>query len=231
MQGEKRITAIAFDAYGTLFDVFSIGALAEELFPGKGATLAALWRDKQLEYARIRTMCDRFADFWTVTADALDYCCERLGLDADAAVQARLMQRYAELSAYPGDREALRHVKALGLRVGMLSNGSAGMLNSAIAAAGMDGLFDPVISVDPARRFKTAPEAYQLGPDGFGCPAGEILFVSANGWDVCGATWFGYTTFWLNRAGLPAERLGVEPHAAGRTMGEVVRFVEACARR
>ncbi|WP_159717927.1 haloacid dehalogenase type II [Geminicoccus flavidas] len=231
MQVERRITAIAFDAYGTLFDVFSIGALAEELFSGKGTALATMWRDKQLEYARIRTMCGRFADFWTVTADALDYCCERLGLTADAALQARLMQQYAELSGYPGDLEALHHIKGLGLKVGMLSNGSARMLNSAITAASMDGLFDPVISVDPARRFKTAPEAYQLGPDGFGCPVEEILFVSANGWDVCGATWFGYTTFWLNRAGLPAERLGVEPHATGRTMGEVVRFVEASARR
>ncbi len=62
--------AIAFDAYGTLFDVYSISSLAEELFPGKGVQLATLCRDKQIEYTRLRTLCDKYADFWQVTGDA-----------------------------------------------------------------------------------------------------------------------------------------------------------------
>lgn len=221
-----RIEAIVFDAYGTLFDVYSIGALAEEIFPGKGDALAQMWRDKQIEYTRLRSMCDRYADFWTVTGDALAYACERLDLPADEVAQARLMRQYRQLTAFADVPPALERLKRHGLPLAILSNGTEDMLASAMAAAGLDGLFDHVLSVDRVRRFKIAPEAYQLGPDAFGCPAGRILFVSSNGWDVCGATWFGYTTFWMNRAGLPEERLGVRPVMAGRSMDELVRFVE-----
>jgi 2-haloacid dehalogenase len=99
------------------------------------------------------------------------------------------------------------------------------MIAIAISAAGMDGLFAHILSADSVRRFKTAAQAYQLGPDTFGCPPAEILLVSSNAWDACGATWFGYTAFWVNRAGLPLERLGVTPAAQGRSLSDVVAFV------
>lgn len=220
------IKAVVFDAYGTLFDVYSIGALAEELFPGRGSELAALWRDKQIEYTRLRTMSGRYADFWQITGDALAFACDQLGLALEAANQQRLMQQYAELVAYPENRAALQRMKAKGLRLAILSNGTPAMLASAIAAAGMDSLFDHVLSVDLVKKFKTAPEAYQLAPDAFGCAVQDMLFVSSNCWDACGATWFGFTTFWINRFDRPLERLGVSPHATGRTMDDVAAFID-----
>jgi len=219
------IKAAVFDAYGTLFDVYSIGALAEELFPGRGAALAASWRDKQIEYTRLRTLCGRYADFWRVTADALEFSCEELGLALSEARQARLMQQYARLAPHPENLAALQRMKGLGLPLAILSNGTREMLDSAVAAAGMNGLFDHILSVDQVKKFKTAPEAYQLALDAFDCPASEILFVSSNCWDACGATWFGYTTFWINRSGRPLERLGVTPSATGRSMNDVADFV------
>lgn len=217
----RPVQAVAFDAYGTLFDVYAVGALAEQLFPGHGPALAALWRDKQLEYARVRTMCDRYADFRQVTGDALDHACDRLGLRLEQEGRARLMGQYERLPAFDDVLPALRRLRSAGLPLAILSNGTPAMLDGAIAAAGLDGLFDHVLSVDAVRRFKTDPAAYRLGPDAFGCPAQRILFVSSNGWDVCGATWFGYTTFWMNRAGLPPERLGVQPSAEGRRMADL----------
>jgi 2-haloacid dehalogenase len=221
------IKAIAFDAYGTLFDVYSIGRLAEELFPRSGARLAELWRDRQIEYTRIRTLSDRYADFWSVTGDALDFACERLRLSLTPAARASLMAQYERLAAFPENLQVLAELKQRGLPLAILSNGTARMIASAVAAAGMDGLFDHILSADQVKRFKTAPEAYQLGPDAFGCPALEILFVSSNGWDICGATWFGYTTFWVNRAGAPLERLGVQPSAGGRSLSDVATFIGA----
>ncbi len=225
MADRPTIKAIAFDAYGTLFDVYSVGALAEKLFPASGARLAELWRDRQMEYTRIRTLSGRYADFWQVTGDALAFACERLGLELTQAHRERLMMQYAELTAFPENRAALSSLKQRGLPLAILSNGTPKMIASAISAAGMEGIFDHVLSADQVRRFKTAPEAYQLGPDAFGCPAQEILFVSSNNWDICGATWFGYTTFWVNRAGVPAERLGVQPSAQGRSLDDLVTFV------
>ncbi|PWV60166.1 haloacid dehalogenase type II [Plasticicumulans acidivorans] len=221
------IRAIAFDAYGTLFDVYSIGKLAEDLFPGHGEALAALWRDKQIEYTRLRTLCDRYRDFRCVTEDALIFSARSLGLALDSATRSRLMAQYDRLALFPENHAALQALKALGLPLVILSNGTPGMLAAAVASAGLAGVFDQLLSVESVRRFKTAPEAYRLGPDALGVPAADILFVSSNGWDVCGATWYGFHTFWLNRRRLPPEELGVAPHAEGCSLDEVVDYVRA----
>lgn len=221
------IKAIAFDAYGTLFDVYSVGALAEQLFPGKGAQLANLWRDKQIEYTRIRTLSARYRPFWEVTEDALTYSARRLGLELTADVRKRLMSQYACLSPFPENLAALKQLKELGLPLAILSNGTRQMLDIAVKSAGMTGLFDHLLTVDTVGKYKTAPEAYQLGPDAFGLAAREILFVSSNCWDACAATWFGYTTFWINRSRQPLEELGVRPTAEGNLLSDVLEMVRS----
>ncbi|MEZ5614078.1 MAG: haloacid dehalogenase type II [Rhodocyclaceae bacterium] len=220
------LRAIAFDAYGTLFDVYSVGALAEQHFPGKGAALAAQWRETQIAYTRLRTLSDRYADFWQVTEDALVFSARKLELDLGDDARKRLMSQYACLSAFPENLGALKELKKMGLPLAILSNGTPGMLDIAVKSAGMSGLFDHVLSVEAVKKYKTAPEAYRLGPDAFKLPAGEILFVSSNCWDALGATWFGYTTFWINRGGQPLEELGVQPTAQGRLLTDVVSHVK-----
>ena len=220
------IRAIAFDAYGTLFDVYSVGALAEQLFPGKGAELAAQWRDTQIGYTRVRTLSDRYIPFWQLTEDALIFSARKLGLDLTADARKRLMSQYACLSAFPENLSALKELKALGLPLAILSNGTPEMLDIAVKSAGMSGLFDHLLSVESVKKYKTAPEAYQLGPDAFKLPTREILFVSSNCWDALGATWFGYTTFWINRSGQPLDELGVTPTAQGRLLTDLVAFVK-----
>jgi 2-haloacid dehalogenase len=225
------IRAILFDAYGTLFDVYSIAEVAETIFPGHGAELAANWRDKQIEYTRLRTLCDRYSDFWSVTRDALEYSCECLGLNLLQAHRDRLMSGYANLKSYRENGEALAQMRSAGLQLGILSNGTPAMLKTALDASGLAEFFSHVISVDQVKKYKTAPEAYQLGLAAFQMPTRDIMFVSSNGWDICGATWFGYRTFWLNRAKRPFERLGVSPHATGGSMQEVATYgIESASR-
>ncbi len=221
------IQAIAFDAYGTLFDVYSIGLLAEKLFPGQGQALAELWREKQIEYTRLRTLCSTYKPFWEVTQDALMFSCKKLGLDLTLKVQNSLMGQYAKLQAFPENLGVLQQLKEMGVKLALLSNGTPQMLESAVEAAGMRGIFNHLLSVDLVKKFKTAPEAYQLVPDVFGLSAKNILFVSSNCWDVCGAAWFGYTTFWVNRTHAPLEELGVVPDAIGRDMNALLPFVHA----
>lgn len=220
------IQAIAFDAYGTLFDVYSVNVLGDKLFPGRGEALAQLWRSKQIEYTQLRTMCSMYKPFWEVTQDALVFSCKKLGLELSLEAQNALMGEYARLKAFPENLAVLRGLHAQGLKLSILSNGTSHMLQSAVEAAGMQGLFSHLLSVDSVRKYKTAPEAYQLGPDTFGVPAKQILFVSSNAWDVCCATWFGYTTFWVNRQQAPLEELGVAPHGTGRSLQDVIDFVE-----
>lgn len=220
------IKAIAFDAYGTLFDVYSVGAAAEQLFPGKGAELASLWRDTQIAYTRVRTLSNRYAPFYQVTEDALAFSARKLGLDLTPEARRRLMGEYACLSAFPENLGALKELKAMGLPMAILSNGTPEMLDIAVKSAGMGGLFERLLSVEAVKKYKTAPEAYQLGPDAFKLPTRDILFVSSNCWDACGAAWFGYTTFWINRSGQPLEELGVTPSAQGSRLTDVVDYVK-----
>jgi 2-haloacid dehalogenase len=219
-----RLRAVLFDAYGTLFDVHSVVLLADQLFPGQGERLSLLWRDKQIEYTRLVSMSagDRYRPFWDLTRAALRYAAERLNLRLEAEGEERLMNQYRHLSAFAENHAVLAELKQRGVVAGILSNGDPDMLAVAVKSAGFAGLLQHVISVHPVRRYKTDPAAYALGPAALDLPAREILFVSSNAWDAVGATWFGYTTLWVNRTGAPPEQLGTEPAFTGRSLRDVL---------
>lgn len=216
--------AVLFDAYGTLFDVYSVGLAAEQLFPGRGDALALLWRDKQIDYTRLLSMSGRYRPFWDLTRAGLRFAALKLGLALDRTAEDRLMNQYRHLSAFPENREVLQALKARGIRAGILSNGDPEMLAVALRSAGFQDLVDPVLSAHTVQRFKTDAAVYQRGPDALGLPAKKILFVSSNGWDAIGATWFGYTTLWVNRTGGPLEQLDTEPTRTGSSLRDVLGF-------
>jgi 2-haloacid dehalogenase len=216
--------AVVFDAYGTLFDVYSVGLLAEQLFPGKGEALAVLWRDKQIEYTRLVSMSGRYKPFWDLTRAGLRFAAERLKLDLSAQAEDRLMNQYRHLSAFPENIEVLRELKSRGIPTAILSNGDPEMLAVAVKSAGFTELLDHVLSVDAVRKYKTDPAAYALAPQALKLTAKQILFVSSNGWDAIGATWYGFTTLWVNRHGLPLERLDTEPSRIGTSLRDVLTF-------
>ena len=219
------IKAVVFDAYATLFDVFCMEQMAEEFFPGQGKALTTIWRQKQMDYTRIRTLSNRYVPFWDVTDDALVYAARFLRLDMDEDQHHRLMNQYACLRPFPENRQALEDIQALGLPRAILSNGTYPLLNIAVRYNAMEDLFDHILSAEQVRRFKTSPELYQLAVDTLGLPAEQILFVTGNGWDACAATWFGYSTFWINRNNHPEEQLGISPSATGATMSDMVDYL------
>ena len=216
--------AVLFDAYGTLFDVYSVALLAEQLFRGHGEQLSVLWRDKQIEYTRLTSMSGRYRPFWELTRAGLRYAALRLGLVLDAGAEDRLMNQYRHLSSFPENREVLAELKARGIPAGILSNGDPEMLGVAVKSAGFQPFLAHVLSVDGVRKYKTDPATYALGTQAFDLPARQILFVSSNCWDAIGATWFGYTTLWVNRSGLPLEQLDTSPTRIGTSLRDVLSF-------
>jgi 2-haloacid dehalogenase len=221
------VHAVLFDAYGTLFDVYSVGALAEQLFPGRGEALAVLWRDKQVEYTRLVSMSQRYRPFWALTGAALRHAAARLGLELSAERETQLLNQYCHLSAFPEIKTVLATLKARGVPTGILSNGDANMLAIAVRSAGIEDSIDHLLSVETVQRYKTDPAAYAIGPQALGRPARQILFVSSNGWDAIGATWYGYTTLWINRYKLPLEALDTEPARTGSSLRDVLDFFPA----
>jgi 2-haloacid dehalogenase len=204
-----RFDTIAFDAYGTLFDVFSVTSLCEQLFPGQGNALAQLWRAKQLQYSLLTSLMGRFQDFWQLTDRGLVYAAKSLRLDLTGDKRDRLMDAYLRLSAFSDVKPGLEALKARGLKLAILSNGEPRMLQAAVTSAGLRLLLDQIISVNDVGVFKPSPRVYALVGQKLQTAPNRLGFVSSNSWDVTGAGAAGLYTFWLQRnAGEPQEELG-----------------------
>ena len=219
MDSTPALKALVFDAYGTLFDVHSVIAECEALFPGKGASLSQLWRGKQLEYTWLRSLMGRYADFSAITAAALSTACKMLRLELSEAAARRLMDAYLVLKAFPDVADTLARLR--GRKLAILSNGSPAMLDAVVRHTGLDQVLDTVLSVDALRIFKPHPSVYAYAAEQLQAPADAIGFVSSNFWDVAGATSFGFHTFWINRAGATPDALGYQPAAVLSRLGDL----------
>jgi 2-haloalkanoic acid dehalogenase, type II len=221
-----KIKAIAFDGLA-VFDPRPVAALAERVFPGHGEDISALWRTRQFEYTWLRTVGRQYADFWQVTEEALLFSCNSLRLELTKADSDRLMQGYLELKAWPDALAALNELKASGLRMALLSNFTAAMLDQAVKNSGLEGIFDDHLSTDRVRAFKPDPQAYRMAMTAFRLRKEEIAFAAFGSWDAVGAKWFGYPTFWVNRARVVAEELGAVPEGVGTDLNDLATFVQA----
>ncbi len=227
-RGGPAFRALAFDAF-PIFDPRPIQALAESLLPGNGLALMNAWRARQFEYQWLRALGGQYVDFLQATRDSLGFAARQLKLDIPAARQEELMAAWNELKVWPDAVDAVRALRARGLRLIFLSNMTAPMLERGLRRAGLDGQFEAVVSTDRIRSYKPDPRAYRLGMEVLGLRMQEILFVAFAGWDAAGAKWFGYPTYWVNRQDAPAEELGVAPDGTGRDLAGLVEFVSAAA--
>ena len=213
------VQACVFDAYGTLFD-FASAASRADVPEDRRAALTTLWRDKQIQYAWLRTLENRYADFWQVTGDALDFALESLGLESPR-LRERLMDLYLGLEPFAEVPAVLSTLRAAGFRTAILSNGSPMMLEALVKRSGLEAMFDAVLSADAVRAFKTHPDVYQYALNSLGLTAPQITFQSSNAWDAWGASDFGMRVVWCNRYGQRRERLPGSPDFEIRTLAEL----------
>jgi 2-haloacid dehalogenase len=218
----KTIKALAFDAYGTLFDVFSVTALCEQLYPGKGNQLAQIWRAKQLQYSLMRSLMGRHRDFWGLTEDGLVWATKNLQLDLTTDKKKQLMEAYLSLAAFPDVKPGLEALKTQGIKLAILSNGEPKMLEAAAKSAGIRDLLDDVISVEEVKIFKVSPRVYNLASERLKVTNAELGFISANSWDINGAASAGLNTFWIQRSAAEVpEELGFQATAVVKAITDL----------
>jgi 2-haloacid dehalogenase len=218
------IKACVFDAYGTLFDFAAAARGCRDVLGAEADKLTALWRDKQLQYTWLRSLSGRYADFWQVTGEALDFTLETLGIDRPG-LRDRLMTLYLTLETFPEVPDVLRRLKESGMRTAILSNGSPRMLDAIVTGNKLASLIDAVLSVDEVGVYKTHPTVYQLAVDRLGVPAGRIAFQSSNAWDAYAASAFGMRVVWCNRYGQRRERLPGGPDCEVKSLAELPALV------
>ena len=207
----NHIKAVAFDLYGTLFDVHSVIDQCDKLYPGRGREISTVWRQKQLEYTWLRSLMNRYVTFEQATEDALRYTARHLKIDLDEQTSAALCSAYLQLRPFPEVPQALSQLRERGLKLAILSNGSPHSIAGVVGNAGLRDRFDHLLSVDPVRIYKPHDRAYQLAEAAFGVTRGSILFVSSNAWDATGARYFGFPTAWINRSDNTFEEMGQAP--------------------
>ena len=223
-QAQPRFKAVAFD-YFVIFDANSVIPEAERAFPGKGADFTRMWRTKQFEYSFLRSITNRQVDFFKVTEDALIYAAEAMKLDLTDDKRRRLLNAYLTLTPWPDAVDALRKLKASGVRIITISNFSERMLRANADHAGITDLFDTLLSTEVNGTYKPEPRAYELGMKQLGFKKEEIVFAAFGGWDAYGGKNFGYPTYWVNRFNLPAEELGIGADGTSNNMEGLLRFV------
>nr|WP_239683475.1 haloacid dehalogenase type II [Ferrovum sp. JA12] len=186
-----------------------------------------------MEYTRLITQSDPhhslgskyYLPFEELTRRALRYAAKRLSLSLTQNREEQLMAAYDHLTPFPENIGVLKSLKEKNIRTAILSNGSPEMLDKVVKAAGFDVYLDAVLSVETVRLFKTAPETYSLALREFSCPKQHILFVSSNGWDALGATWFGFKTCWVNRYQMPLEEIGEPPTKVGSQLTDILELL------
>jgi 2-haloacid dehalogenase len=209
----RGIRALVFDAYGTLFDVHTAVGRHRGRVGADPDRLSALWRQKQLEYTWLRSLMGRYANFWHVTADALDFALETCAIQ-DPALRDDLLDAYLKLGCYEEVEAVLSTLRNRGFRLAILSNGSPDMLIKGTVSAGIGHLLDDIVSVEDVGIYKPDPRVYQLACDRLDVSAEEICFQSSNAWDAAGASAFGFRVVWINRFGQRPERLPGRPDGA-----------------
>ena len=223
-RGLSKIRAVAFDAF-TLFDPRPIFSACESVVPGRGLELANLWRTRQFEYQWLHALGNQYRDFFAVTQAALEFAAQSLKIELTAGARDRLMHGFFEMRAWPDVAQALRDLRRAGKQLALLSNATVPILEASLKNSALEGALDLVISTDRIQSFKPEPRAYQLGVDLLNVAKHELVFVAFAGWDVAGAKWFGYPTFWNNRQSAAAEVLGVKADGEGPSLGDLAGFV------
>lgn len=213
------ISACVFDAYGTLFDVDSVTKGAQDALGKNWKNISEIWRAKQLQYTWLRGLTGSYVDFWKVTRDALEFALATQRIYSPSLVD-RLMLHYLSISAYEEVPASLAALKANGLKLAILSNGSPSMLYAAVKNSGIETYFDAILSVDEVGVFKPHPDVYALAPASLAVPIENTCFISSNGWDAYCAKAFGFQVLWCNRFAQPPENIpslpdGEIPHLSG----------------
>jgi 2-haloacid dehalogenase len=207
-----------FDAYGTLFDVHAAAERYKDAIGPKWQQLSQTWRAKHIEYSWHTSLVGRPATFWSLAQRSLDYAIALTGADVAPDLRAKLLASYRSMAAYPEAAEVLAGLKAKGARLAILSNGDPDMLEDAVGGAGLQGVFDAVLSVAAAGIFKPDMKVYRLVLDRFGGAAGDVSFQSSNRWDIAGAKAFGFRCVWINRTGQPDEYPDLAPDRVVRDL-------------
>ena len=214
---------IVFDAYGTLFDVNSAAEKCKDKIGNEWENFSNFWRTTQLEYTWLRSLMKKHKNFWQITEDSLDKSMEVFQIEK--SLRNDLLNLYKELSLYPEVKNVLEKLKMKSLKIAILSNGTPELLNHLVKSSDLENLFDDIFSVEEVKIYKPDPKVYDIPTNKYKVSRDEIMFLSANTWDVSGAGNYGYNTIWVNRGNNIFDRLDYKPKNEVKNLKSLNNFI------
>ena len=219
----KNIKAIIFDAYGTLFDVNSAAEKCKGKIGDKWEDFANYWRTTQLEYTWLRSLMNRHKDFWKITEDSLDKSMKFFKIDN--SMRNDLLDLYKVLSPFSEVKETLNKLKKKDFKLAILSNGTPGLLENLVKNNNLENIFDDIFSIEEVGIFKPDSKVYELPVKKYNIKKDEILFLSANTWDVSGGGNYGYNSVWVNRNKNIFDNLDYQPLDEIHDLSELLEII------
>jgi 2-haloacid dehalogenase len=215
--------AIIFDAYGTLFDVNSAAEKSKNKIGDKWEAFANYWRTTQLEYTWLRSLMHRHKDFWQITEDSLDKSMKVFNINKD--MKTELLNLYKKLSPFSEVKETLENLKKKDIKLSILSNGTPELLNTLVVSNKFDTIFDDIFSIEEVRIYKPDSKVYDLPVNKYKIKPNEIIFLSANTWDVSGGGNYGYNSVWVNRNNTVFDNLDYKPFKEIKSLQQLLDIV------
>ena len=215
--------AIIFDAYGTLFDVNSAAEKSKNKIGDKWEAFANYWRTTQLEYTWLRSLMHRHKDFWQITEDSLDKSMKIFNINKD--MKTELLNLYKKLSPFSEVKETLENLKKKEMKLSILSNGTPELLNTLVVSNKFDTIFDDIFSIEEVRIYKPDSKVYDLPVNKYKIKPNEIIFLSANTWDVSGGGNYGYNSVWVNRNNTVFDNLDYKPFKEIKSLQQLLDIV------
>jgi 2-haloacid dehalogenase len=215
--------AIIFDAYGTLFDVNSAAEKSKNKIGDKWEAFANYWRTTQLEYTWLRSLMHRHKDFWQITEDSLDKSMKVFNINKD--MKTELLNLYKKLSPFSEVKETLENLKKKELKLSILSNGTPELLNELVNSNKLDLIFDDIFSIEEVGIYKPDSKVYDLPINKYKIKPNEIIFLSANTWDVSGGGNYGYNSVWVNRNNTVFDNLDYKPFKEIKSLQQLLDIV------
>ena len=219
----KNIKAIIFDAYGTLFDVNSAAEKCKDKIGDKWEGFANHWRTTQLEYTWLRSLMKRHKDFWQVTEDSLDKSMKVYSIDPSMRIE--LLKLYKVLSPFEEVPNVLKTLKEKKFKLAILSNGTPALLNELIKSNNLDNLFNDVFSIEQVGIYKPDSKVYDMPIKKYKIQKEEVVFLSANTWDVSGGGNYGFNSIWVNRNNNVFDNLDFKPNEEIKNLNQLLEIL------
>jgi len=219
----KNVKAIIFDAYGTLFDVNSAAEKCKGKIGDKWESFSNYWRTTQLEYTWLRTLMNRHRDFWQVTEDSLDKSMQVFKVDS--SMKNELLDLYKILSPFKEVPDVLKLLKEKNYKLAILSNGTPSLLNELVKSNNLDNLFDDLFSIEEVGIYKPVSKVYDIPINKYKIQKNEVVFLSANTWDVSGGGNYGYNSIWVNRNNNIFDNLDYEPQNEIKNLKRLIDLI------